>query len=377
MITGADMQALKTAVIGTNIGVALHIRALTAAGFEVTHLLGRDAERTASRAAHFGIPNAATRLEAALESDVEAIVVATPPQSHHPIVMSAIAAGKHVLCEKPLATTLDLAREMCAAAASSGIVAVLQHQFRWRPDNALLRQIVQRGDLGALIQGTFTFDCPMTQNPGALDVPDWWLEPATGGGWLRNWNSHGIDLVRYMVGEFGAVTGRLHPDRARGMNADDAYVMNFVLTGGMQGTMSGTCRSWDFLAQTRLIGADKTAMLDAGNSAAERGLHVSDATGRHRLVADEALLSELHRGVGGTKPRQGLPPPSPGNYHAIHSGDGSFLEQVALCTAFRRRIFDRNYRNTALASFEDGLAALKVIDAVERADRAGRWIDLT
>ena len=338
-------------------------------------LLGRDAERTAARAAHFGIPNAATRIDDALKSDVDVFVVATPPASHHPIVLLALAAGKHVLCEKPLATTVALGQEMCAAAASSNVVTVLQHQFRWRPDNALLRQVVQRGDLGPLIQGAFTFDCPMTQTPGALDVPDWWLEAETGGGWLRNWNSHGIDLVRYMVGEFGAVTGRLHLDTMRGMNADDAYVMNFVLVGGMQGMMTGTCRSWDYIAQSRLVGADKTALLDAGNGA-ERGLYISGAAGRQKLVPDEQLLSELNRGIAGMKPKEGLPPPSPGVYHAIHSGDGSFVEQVALCSAFRQRIFDRNYRNPALASFEDGLAALKVIDAVERANKAGRWIEV-
>src|SRR5258706_16465539 len=93
----------RIAVVGTNIGCTLHVRALRAAGFEVTALVGRDPGRTRAKADHFGIPQALTSVDAAIDGDIDAIVIATPPETHHGFTLQALAAGKHVLCEKPLA----------------------------------------------------------------------------------------------------------------------------------------------------------------------------------------------------------------------------------------------------------------------------------
>ncbi len=364
-------MALKVAVVGTNIGSTLHVRSLKAAGWEVTTLVGRDAARTAERAAHFNIPKAVTSVEAAIDSDIDAIVVATPPEFHPAMALAAMKAGKHVLCEKPLALTAGLAREMRDASAASDVVVALQHQQRWVPANALLRQQVGQGAYGELIQGSFTFDVPMTSQPGPLDVPDWWFTAETGGGWLRNWNSHGIDLVRYMVGEFAAVSGRVHPDTARGMSADDAYVFSFVLKNGMQGVMTGSCRSWAYDIQNRIIGADATAVLEVG------GLYRYDRNGKTLVEPDADLLATLDPGIArDSRPDEGLPQHGEGVYAEIHAHDGSYIEQTALCAAFKRRIVDRSYDNPALATFDDGLAAMLVIEAVERSQREGKWVEL-
>src|SRR4051812_20894733 len=106
------VKPVKVAIIGTNIGCTLHIRALRAAGFEVAALVGRDPDQTAYRAAHFGVPLSLTSVPEAIASDVDALVIATPPVTHHEFAMQAIAAGKHVLCEKPLAIDTGRAREM-------------------------------------------------------------------------------------------------------------------------------------------------------------------------------------------------------------------------------------------------------------------------
>jgi predicted dehydrogenase len=365
------MSQLKVAVVGTNIGSTLHVRSLKAAGFAVTTLVGRDAARTAERAAHFSIPRAVTSVEAAIDSDIDAIVVATPPEHHLPMALAAMKAGKHVLCEKPLALTVELAAEMRDAAAASGVVTALQHQQRWRPEFAMLRKLVAQGALGPLIQGSFTFDFPMTNQPGPLDVPDWWFTAEGGGGWLRNWNSHGIDLVRYMIGEFAAVSGRVHPDLERGMSADDAYVFAFVLKNGMQGVMTGSCRSWTLDVQTRVLGAQATAVVEGA------ALVRYDKNGRAVVEPDADVQAMLDPGIArDSRPEEGLPTPDRTVYQEIHSHDGSYIEQTALCAAFKRRILDRNYQNPALATFDDGLAAMRVIEAVERSQREGKWIEL-
>src|SRR5262245_65932158 len=101
-------KPLKIAIVGTNIGCTLHVRALRRAGFEVTALVGRDPERTRKRADHFNIPRALTSVDAAIDSDIDAICIATPPSSHYDFTVKAFRAGKHVLLEKPF--TLELGR---------------------------------------------------------------------------------------------------------------------------------------------------------------------------------------------------------------------------------------------------------------------------
>jgi len=362
------------AVIGTNIGCTLHVRALKDAGFDVTALVGRDQDRTAARAAHFGIPLASTSVERVLDSDIDAVVIATPPATHHPIAMAAFAAGKHVLCEKPLATTASLAREMQDAAHASGLVAIVEHQLRWLPEHFALRHLIAEGALGEPIQANATFDFAMTQRPGPLDVPDWWRAPETGGGWLRNWNSHGIDLIRFVLGEFAAVAGVLHPDLERGMSADDAYSIAFVLKNGAQGMMTGTCRSWDVRTDMRVLGTQGTASI---NLLAGTGLTIADADGTRKYVPPDDMLARIQpNALPGAEPQGALPAAGDGMYEAVHQRSTHHAEQVALCMAFARRIQDRDYRHPAFAEFADGVAALEVIEAVENAALTRRWVDI-
>src|SRR5215475_11824213 len=93
---------LGVAVVGTGFGILTHARGFTNAGFDVSYLVGRNPGRTAERAERFGIRHATTDLAEALgDPDVHAVAIATPPHTHGPIALQAVAAGKHVLCEKP------------------------------------------------------------------------------------------------------------------------------------------------------------------------------------------------------------------------------------------------------------------------------------
>ena len=365
------MAKLKVAVIGTNIGCTLHIRALRASGFEVSALVGRDQEKTAYRANHFGIPNALTSFEAALDSDADAIVVATPPTTHHDFTMKAIAAGKHVICEKAFAMDVGHAREMRDAAREAGLANMISHEFRWFAHHALARRIVRGGQIGDPIHVTAQFDHTLCA-PKQLDVPDWWLHQEQGGGWLRNYNAHGIDLLRYIVGEFAAVAGVVHPGTDRGMTSDDSYAFSFQLENGAQGVMAGTCRAWDAFATTRVIGSDAGITFGGWGD-----VTIADAAGSRAAELPADLAIEL-RGGGPevSSPQESLPQLEDTNYVQTHASDFGFAEMVGLTSAFGSWIRDPAYTNPAIATFDDGLAHVRIIDAVERSRREGRWIDL-
>ena len=100
-------------IVGTGFGCITHLRALRNAGFDVRALVGRDPEKTRERARRFDVPHGLTNLGDALAlPGVDAVAIATPPHTHAPIALEAIAAGKHVVCEKPFARDAREARAM-------------------------------------------------------------------------------------------------------------------------------------------------------------------------------------------------------------------------------------------------------------------------
>src|SRR4029077_2546187 len=177
-------------------------------GFDVRGLGGRDLSRTREVAARHSVAEAHIIFDAALDSDVAAVVIATPPETHHPLAMKAIAAGKHVLCEKPFALDVGQAREMRDAARERGVVGQLVHQLRWFGFAQAVREIASSEAMGAPLQGSFQFDHSLAAR-GLKGMPDWWTDARRGGGWLHNYASHGIDLLRFMIGEFEAVAATL------------------------------------------------------------------------------------------------------------------------------------------------------------------------
>lgn len=120
-----------------------------------------------------------------------------------------------------------------------------------------------------------------------------------------------------------------------------------------------------------MLGSHATAVIEGG------ALTRYDKDGKSRVDADADILASLDPGIArDARPEEELPQPDKSVYQESHSHDGSYIEQTALCATFKRRILDRSYDNPALATFDEGLAAMQVIEAVERSQREGRWIDI-
>jgi predicted dehydrogenase len=197
MRTIADVGA---AVIGTGFIGTVHVEELRRIGVSVRGVLGSSAERGAERARALGVPRAYTSLDELLADErVEVVHVTSPNHLHVPQATAMLRAGRHVVCEKPLAMTASESAELVRVAAGSGRVAAVNFNIRFYPLNQDLRQRVAAGELGEvrLVTGHYHQDWLLHDTDW-----NWRLEPDKGGS-LRavgDIGSHWIDLMSFVTG---------------------------------------------------------------------------------------------------------------------------------------------------------------------------------
>ena len=189
------------AVIGTGFIGTVHLGALRRLGVPVAGVLGSSGARGAERAAALGVARAYGSLDDLLaDPSVDAVHVTSPNHLHHPQVMTILKAGKHVICEKPLAMTAAQSAEMVALARDTGRIAAVCYNIRFYPLNQQARGMVAAGDLGdiRLITGHYHQDWL------AKDTDwNWRLEPEAGGA-LRSVGdigTHWADLTSFIGGQ--------------------------------------------------------------------------------------------------------------------------------------------------------------------------------
>jgi predicted dehydrogenase len=169
---------------------------------EVVAVASREGERAEAYAVEHGIPRSHGSYEALLEDpEVDAVYIALPNSLHVEWSLRALAAGKHVLCEKPLTRSPEDAEEAFAAAERAGLV--LMEAFMWRhsPQTAKLVQLVEGGVIGELqlVRATFSFPLESRRNIR--------LDPALGGGSLMDVGAYCVSAARLLAGEPERVYG--------------------------------------------------------------------------------------------------------------------------------------------------------------------------
>jgi predicted dehydrogenase len=357
----------RVVVIGTSFGCVTHVRALRAAGFEVAALVGRDPARTNGRAALFDIPVALTSVDEALALDgVSAVTVATPPHTHAAITLAAIAAGKHVLCEKPFARDAAEGRTMLAAAEEAGIVHLLGCEFRWDAGQATLARAVAAGAVGDPRLATVQMHVPLLADAAAV-VPEWWADRDQGGGWFGAHGSQVIDQVRTTLGEFEGVSASLPHVADRGMTAEDGFVVHFRMRSGAVGTLQSTSGDWGPpIVETRVVGSTGTAWIEGVGSVVK----VADRDGTRTIPVGDDLPT-------------GTRPPLPEGlvhtrYEQMISHGMDFGPYTRLAEFFRCRINgEPDPAGPTPGTFVDGVADIAVVDAVRASAAAGgAWTEV-
>jgi len=195
------MEVIRAAVVGTGFIGPAHVEALRRLGVEVTGIVGSSPERARPKAEALGIDRVYPDYEALLADDlVDVVHITSPNQLHFPMARGAIRAGKHVVCEKPLAMTSEESGELLRVAEEAGIVHAVNFNIRFYPICHEARERVARGDLGDLYitRGSYLQDWLLYDTDW-----NWRLEPEKGGR-LRavgDIGSHWLDLVTFVTGQ--------------------------------------------------------------------------------------------------------------------------------------------------------------------------------
>jgi predicted dehydrogenase len=191
---------IRAAVIGTGFIGTVHVEELRRIGVQVRGVLGTTPARGAARAEALGVGHAYPSLDAILaDPDVDVVHVTSPNHLHVPQARAILAAGKHVICEKPLAMTAAESAGLVDDAARSGLVNAVNFNIRFYPLHQHVREFVAGGGLGDVrfVTGHYFQDWLL------LDTDwNWRLEPDKGGN-LRavgDIGSHWIDLVQFLTG---------------------------------------------------------------------------------------------------------------------------------------------------------------------------------
>jgi predicted dehydrogenase len=160
-MNNSNGRRLRAAVIGPGYIGAVHAGAIRRAGGDVDIIVGRPGSDLATRAASCRVGRFTERLEEVLgDPSIDVVHVCTPNALHYPIARAVLEHGKHLVCEKPLTTSLSEALELVRAAEAAGVVAGVAYCYRYYPLVAQARHLVARGTLGVVhqVRGTYLAD---------------------------------------------------------------------------------------------------------------------------------------------------------------------------------------------------------------------------
>ncbi|WP_326525139.1 Gfo/Idh/MocA family protein [Sphingomonas sp.] len=329
-------------------------------------LADRDPEQAAGAARALGFTRSTGDWrEAVADPAIDLVAIAAPNLLHAPIALAALAAGKPVYCEKPLAATLAEAQAMADAAAASGLPTAVGYTYLYNPMIALAREIVAGGEIGEVtaFRGIHAEDFMAT-----ADAPfNWRCEPAQAGGALADIGSHIIALARHLIGEVAEVSGRLHtahPVRrdatgaARDVAVDDQMDAVVRFSSGATGTLSA---SW--IATGRKMGL---------------AFEISGTKGSIAFTQERFNELQLYREGAGL--RSGfttiMAGPGHGEYGAFCPASGHQIGYNDLKTIEVKAAIDAVLGIPGAAkNFADALRTERVAHAIRASHAERRWVE--
>lgn len=330
---------------------------------EAIALAGRNQNRLAELAAKYGIENTFVDWREMIASGlIDAVVVATPDQEHHEMVLAATAAGLHVMCEKPLAADAVQAREMLDAVTRAGVINNVLFTYRFAPALNYLRDLLAGGIVGRVYHSEFRYLMGYARD----NTYQWRLDADRGTGALGDLGVHVIDLAQWLIAPVRNVSAslhnsveRLHPDGTAVSPENDSAALTVEYADDSHGTIFATLVADlgdRFMEQTvKIFGEKGSVELALVYEGSLKGAHIwvsqSDSQEAGRLV---------------------IPPEYLGGRETSDLWGHLAVEDVGV------RQFVRNISEGVNVgpTFRDGYLAQLVIDAAFTSQREGRRVSI-
>jgi len=218
---------------------------------------------------------------ASLINDVDVVDICTPTYLHHAMVMQAAAAGKHIVCEKPLARTVQQAQEMITACRDAGVMLLVAHVVRFFPEYVAAKAIVERGEIGKVAVVRLT---RASFRPGPDD--SWFHDHEKSGGMMLDLMVHDFDYARWVAGDVESVFAK----NVSSKNGPDGEDYGLVILTHKNGALSHVEGGWAYpkpMFRTALeIAGDRGLIEHPAGSSVPLGIHMkSDASGDEADIA--------------------------------------------------------------------------------------------
>jgi predicted dehydrogenase len=381
------MSFPKAAVIGLGFMGRTHIQTLRRLGLEVYGVAGVDEQEARGAAEEMSIQRWYNNYEEVLaDAEVKVVHLCTPNHLHFQNARDALLAGKHVVCEKPLALNAAEAAELAALAKKTGLVAAVNYNLRFYPIHQEARARIQAGDLGStyLIHGVYLQDWLYLKTDW-----NWRLEPEQGGDLrvVADIGTHWMDLVTYLTGlkvkSVMANFAIIHPTRMQPAHEIETY------SGKIEKNLAGK--------ETAIKTEDVAMIIFRFDNGALGNVVLSQVSaGRKNYFAweingskcsmrwDQENPNELWIGQRDAPNQVLLKDPSlfhpesraltgfPGG-HAEGYPDTFLMSFKQIYSAIQT---GKMPVNGQFATFEDGYNEMVLCSAIQRSARENRWVDL-
>jgi predicted dehydrogenase len=383
---GNNVKPIKTAIFGTGFMGRVHLEAVRRLEFvEAVAIAGRNVEAARRLGAGFSIPTITTDYREVLRDPaIDAVHICTPNAQHFPMVKDALQAGKHVLCEKPLATSVEEGEQLVALAARKEVRNCVCHNLRFYPMVQQMRTMREAGDLGEIlvVQGTYFQDW-------LLYDTDWnWRVDVKTGGPLRcmaDIGSHWFDLAEHVTGlrvtSLCADLQTFHRVRKQPKHSVETFANKLL---GSEDYIETAVETEDFGAVIFHMGARARGSVTASQvSAGRKNRFNIEIYGTRSSVAwNQERPDELWVGHRNTGNEIFIKDPSllrPGarSYADLPGGHSEGYDDTF------KQIFRRFYASIVsrdatpeYPQFVDGLRQLTILDAVLQSHRTRSWIDV-
>ena len=349
---------MRAGLIGGGFMGAVHARSARAAGADVVAVAASSPASAARAAERLGIAHAADSVDALLAQDLDVVHVCSSNAAHLEHALAVLGAGIPVVCEKPLATSAADAGRLVDAARAAGVVATVPFVYRFHPMAREARDRVRAAGRILTVHGAYLQDWLLEP-----DDDDWRTDPAAGGPSraFADIGSHLADLLEFVTGDriarLQAVTRTVHPERnGHPVSSEDAAAVVVETATGAIGTL---------LVSQVAAGHDNGLVLEvAGAGGAVR--FEQEEPNRLWLGArgESTLLTRGAPQSGADAQRLSLVPP------------GHPMGYVDAFAAFVRDTYAAigGAAPGGLPTFEDGLRAARLTDAVLESARTGEWV---